>query len=493
MASSLLKKKERPGSDEVVSALEEVMGNALSWEAVETQLEQQQTPEERAFRQNLIKGYGAASPLHKVRLYDESNKEEDVRVTFYRDSASWCPYCQKVWMTLEEKRIPYRIIKINMRCYGEKPLDFQRLQPSGAIPVVKIDETVYRQSNDALYALEESFPSSPELSPAKTDDPMKAQKLLRLERTLFSVWMYWLTSSGDPKRYKKEFVSVLAQVEDELKQSPGAFFMGKKVNMVDIMFVPFLERICASLLYFKGFQIRVPPNTKTDFPNINKWFDAMEELESYQLTKSDYYTHCWDLPPQLGGCTFEPAGEPYERAINGERKLSGNGGSWELPLEAHNEGIEPDWTFGHGKDPEAARREAAERITANHAAIVQFAARGAGSKGFPPYSAPLADPNAKAGSQQLQAVVDSFLRLVCKALLSTDHKLLEPKLVEASQALLKGDDRSLMFSQDVVQSLAYLRDRTGVPRDMRLPAAQQLRAHLNWVIGGILEAQENSS
>jgi glutathione S-transferase len=29
-----------------------------------------------------------------------------------------------VWLQLEEKRIPYTIEKINMRCYGDKPPSF---------------------------------------------------------------------------------------------------------------------------------------------------------------------------------------------------------------------------------------------------------------------------------------------------------------------------------------------------------------------------------
>lgn len=37
----------------------------------------------------------------------------------------------------------------------------------------------------------------------------------------------------------------------------------------------------------------------------------------------------------------------------------------------------------------------------------------------------------------------------------------------------------------VVASAEYLRDRVGVPRDMRLPAARQLRAHLNWLIDSL--------
>ena len=73
---------------------------ASQWEDIRSKLEAAQTEEEKQFRPNLEKGIGRASPLNTIRLFDESNTEDDVRVVFYRDSASWCPYCHKVWMSV---------------------------------------------------------------------------------------------------------------------------------------------------------------------------------------------------------------------------------------------------------------------------------------------------------------------------------------------------------------------------------------------------------
>ena len=468
---------------------------APSWESVRSMLEMQQTPEERCFRENLLTGYGVASPLHKVRLYDKSNSADDIRVKFYRDSASWCPYCQKVWIALEEKKIPYRIEKVNMRCYGDKPASFQAMQPSGQIPVAIIDGKVLRQSNDILYALDEAFPETKSLAAPKGQE-MRAQELLRLERQLFSAWMYWLTSGGDAERLQAMFEETLNTVEKALQASEGSFFLGNSLTIVDVQFAPFLERMAASLLYFKGFQMRVAPgqksNNNNNFPAINRWFDAMEQLPSYQLTMSDYYTHCWDLPPQLGGCVSEPAGAVYERAINGERRLGSDDdddttkGSWELPLQPHNGGVEPDWAWAGNEA--AARREAVERVSANWSAIVTFAARGAGRKGMPPVSAPLADPNATPNTA-VQGAVSSVLRVVCAALLEGSvEESHDATMVVIGQTIVK--EGGSEFATSVINSLAYLRDRIGVPRDMKLPAARQLRAHLNWAIGTILEAQD---
>lgn len=77
----------------------------------------------------------------------------------------------------------------------------------------------------------------------------------------------------------------------------GSFFLGEKLSLVDVMFVPFMERMVSSLLYYKGFTMR----GSGMFPGIDAWFQALEQRPSYLACRSDHYTHCHDLPPQLGG------------------------------------------------------------------------------------------------------------------------------------------------------------------------------------------------
>lgn len=472
-------KGDQSNADQVDAALKKSGAKGKTWAEIKDQLASQQTTdEERNFRQNLEKGYGIqGSPMHKIRLYDESNKEEDIAVTFYRDSASWCPYCQKIWLALEAKQIPYRVEKINMRCYGDKPASFLKIQPGGQIPVAIINGRVYGQSNDILEALEKLPQSKRSLSPP-ANLVNQAQQLYGLERQLFSGWMGWLTSGWG----RDQYIDTLKNVDSVLQDADGPFFLGKDFSLVDVQFSSFLERMVASLLYYKGFVIRVPSSERAnaEFPGINAWFDAMEEMPAYQLTKSDYYTHAWDLPPQLGGCRPEKGSEPYENAINGKQ------GSWELPLQPDNGGVEPDWDFIPGGES-AARREAVERISSNHDAIVKFACRGAGTKGFPNFGAQLSDPNA-VPNEALESSVDTCLRTICSALLSDSVDGYDAEMGTIAKVIVAEGGKE--YTSGVNDSLAYFRDRIGVPRDMRLPAARQLRAHLNWSIVKIRDASE---
>ena len=69
--------------------------------------------------------------------------------------------------------------------------------------------------------------------------------------------------------------------------------------------MPAIERMNASLFYYKGFTLR---DVKA-FPNISNWFDALETRKTYLGIQSDFHTHCHDLhhlhhlehmpPPQM--------------------------------------------------------------------------------------------------------------------------------------------------------------------------------------------------
>ena len=167
------------------------------------------------------------------------------------------------------------------------------------------------------------------------------------------------------------------------------------------------------------------------------------------------------LPPQIGRCQSVAEAAPYAAAIDG------SDGSWSLPLP-EDDGTLAEPLTGLGLSEDAARREAVERLLANHAAIVRFAARGVSAPGSPPVSAPLSDPNV--------ALNEAALPLVDTALRHVVHALLDGP--EAAKAQLS----SGLDPQAAAASLGYLRDRISVPRDMSYPAARQCRAHLNWAI-----------
>ena len=118
--------------------------SALSWESLEKFIDKEED------RVN-----GGTNAQAKLRLFGES--EQNVRVILYRDHHAWCPYCQKVWLWLEFKKIPYQIRKVTMRCYGKKEAWFTKKVPSGMLPALELDGELITESDVILLKLEECF------------------------------------------------------------------------------------------------------------------------------------------------------------------------------------------------------------------------------------------------------------------------------------------------------------------------------------------------
>lgn len=235
---------------------------------------------------------GPTNAQAKLRLFGQN--EADVRITLYRDNHAWCPYCQKVWLWLEEKRIPYRIEKVTMFCYGTKEDWYKRIVPSGMLPALKLDKQIITESDDILLALEKTF--GPVKYGMQHPDVLP---LRQLERLLFRAWCGWLCQPANWLRpdaaSKAQFVSVVEKVEAALASKPSPYFLDE-FSTADIIFTPYVERMNASLFYYKGYSLR------EENPRLSDWFDAMESRTTYRGTQSDFHTHVHDLPPQMGGC-----------------------------------------------------------------------------------------------------------------------------------------------------------------------------------------------
>lgn len=247
---------------------------------------------------------GPANSQAALRTFGQADAA--VRVTLYRDNHAWCPYCQKVWLWLEEKRVPYRVKKVTMFCYGSKEEWYKRIVPSGMLPAAEIDGHIVTESDVILQQLEVAY--GPLGQPIAA---IAAQR--RLERQLFGAWCDWLcrpsASAAAEEAKRSAFEGTLQCLEKELAASPGPWICGgNQPSTADIIFVPYVERMSASLFYYKGFTMR----DVTQRPALCRWFDALEARSTYLGTQSDFHTHVHDLPPQMGGCY--PSNTPTQRA-----------------------------------------------------------------------------------------------------------------------------------------------------------------------------------
>lgn len=286
---------------------------------------------------------GPTNAQARLRLFGKA--ESDVRVTLYRDNHAWCPYCQKVWLWLEEKQIPYRIEKVTMFCYGTKEDWYKRKVPSGMLPALELDGRIITESDDILMALENAFGS---LGPG-----MQAPSVLslrRLERSLFRAWCGWLCQParwfGQEQQHQADFLEVVAQVEEAIARTSGPYFLAD-FSTADVIFTPYVERMNASLYYYKGYSLR------EENPHLSAWFEAMESRSTYRGTQSDFHTHAHDLPPQMGGCYAN--GEPQTL----RNQIRVDSGPWY--------GL-PDATY---PEPESAKAEALQRVIKHRRNIIR--------------------------------------------------------------------------------------------------------------------------
>ncbi|KAG1824434.1 glutathione S-transferase [Suillus subaureus] len=176
-------------------------------------------------------------------------------LVFY--SGWFCPFNQRVWVSLEEKGIPYQYKEVNPY---KKEKHFLDINPKGLVPAIEYQGRALYESLVLCEYLEEAYPNhEPRLLPVDPFERAHAQS----------------TEQQDAAR--QELYDAQRKLAQQVK---GPYFTGKEFGLVDVANAPWVAReyILAEHRGYDGTQVG------------NGWSEYAERLatrESIIKTTSD--------------------------------------------------------------------------------------------------------------------------------------------------------------------------------------------------------------
>jgi len=255
----------------------------VSWETLQTRTADRVAGYE--LRPNAVPSSSAGPSLPT-----EPSLSTSKRVLLYRDTNAWCPFCERVWLALEEKGIDYDTAFIDLR---DKPVWFKQMVPTALVPAATIDGELVWESLDILIKLEEAFPT-PALLPPPGAERERVLELVSSAEAVGGAGYRFLRGGGfgeEPDESKvpalrEEFEAKLADLESVLGESSGPF-LAEDFSLADICAAPALERLASNLPAGRGFDLRRNPA----YPRLADWYAALDARPAYRRVKADDDTH----------------------------------------------------------------------------------------------------------------------------------------------------------------------------------------------------------
>lgn len=164
----------------------------------------------------------------------------------------------------------------------------------------------------------------------------------------------WLTLLRTPTQLisvsKPQLENALKLTEEALGEFSGPFFLRYEPSFVDINFSSILERMSATVKYFRNWDV------SEGRPNLTAWYAAMKNWESARYIAADAFSSANSIPPQVGAVSFMRERNYVSLGVDASRSLH-------MPND--------------GPESQQLREEAAERLCTNLNAVVEDARKGA--------------------------------------------------------------------------------------------------------------------
>jgi len=190
----------------------------------------------------------------------------------------FCPFVQRVWISLEFKRIPYQYIEVDPY---KKPESLLKVNPRGLIPALKHGDWGCYESNVLMEYLED-LGEGQHLLPS--DAKSKATCRLwsdHINRHIIPGFYRYLQEQDPEKQveYAGEFKTEIGKLVDAADPT-GPFFLGRDIGFVDIQIAPWVIRLNRVLKPYCGWPEPEPGSRWA------KWVEAIENDEHVKATTS---------------------------------------------------------------------------------------------------------------------------------------------------------------------------------------------------------------
>ena len=185
------------------------------------------------------------------------------------------PNCQRVKVVLEEKRLPFEMIPIDLRKGEQKTPDFLKLNPYGKVPVLTDGDTVLYESCIINEYLNEKY-SDPPLMPAELGKRAKVRLLIDYGLAHLDGPYQKLRQElmKDPKEQNQQVIEnaksdlrkLLQRLENEIGDQP---YLVGEFSLADAALITRFTRL-------EGFGV-LPDGS---LPRLGKYLQRMKERPS---------------------------------------------------------------------------------------------------------------------------------------------------------------------------------------------------------------------
>ncbi|KAB2576081.1 Glutathione transferase [Lasiodiplodia theobromae] len=190
----------------------------------------------------------------------------------------FCPFVQRVWISLVYKDIPYQYIEVDPY---KKPQSLLEVNPRGLVPALRHGDWGCYESTVLMEYLEDLGVGRP-LMPS--DPKLRANSRLwsdHINRHFIPGFYRFLQEQDAEKqvRYAEDLKSEITKLVDAADKE-GPFFLGKELSFVDVQMAPWVIRLNKVL---KPYRAWPEPEAGSRW---GKWLEAIEKDPHVQATTS---------------------------------------------------------------------------------------------------------------------------------------------------------------------------------------------------------------